>query len=133
MKPRHTTKSGLPCFSAVYFWEMDLPAYRHLSVYGRALLIEFRRKYNGSNNGFIAMSARDAAGLLGCDKDTAHKYLGELEEKGWIREAQKGSLHRKSDAGGRKFRAATTWRITNQPIDLGVGTKETREYRDWKP
>ena len=126
-------KSSGPRFSAIYFWEMDLPAYRLLSVYGRALLIEVRRKYNGSNNGGIAMSVRDAARLLGCNKNTAFKALRELEEKGWIRAAATGSFHWKAEAGGRKFRAATTWRITNQPIGLGVDTKETKEYVKWKP
>ena len=112
---------------------MDTPAYRHLSVYGRALLIEFRRKYNPRNNGDIAMSGLDAAQLLGCHKDTAFKALRELEEKGWIREEQKGSFHWKTNAGGRKYRPATTYRITNQPVDLGVVTPATKEYMKWKP
>lgn len=127
------TKSRAPRFAAIYFWEMDLDAYRHLSVYGRALLLEFRRKFNGSNNGDIAMSVRDAARLLRCNKNTAFKALRELEDKGWIRAAATGSFHWKAEAGGRKFRAATTWRITNQPIGLGTDTKETKEYVKWKP
>jgi len=127
------TKSSGPKFAAIYHWEMDLPAYRRLSTYGRALLIEFRRKYHGSNNGEIAMSARDAARLLRCDKDTAFKAQGELVEKGWIREAQKGSFHWKIDASGRKYRPATTYRITNQPVGLGVDIKATKEYMKWRP
>ena len=126
-------KTKAPRFSAIYHWEMDTPAYRHLSVYGRALLIEFRRKYNPRNNGDIAMSGLDAASLLGCHKDTAFKALRELEEKGWIREVQKGSFHWKTDAGGRKYRPATTWRITSQPIGLGVDTPATKEYVKWRP
>ncbi len=127
------TKSTGPRFSAIYIWEMDLPAYRLMSVYGRALLLEYRRKYYGSNNGDIAMSARDAARLLRCDKDTAFKAQGELVEKGWIRESQKGSFQWKTDAGGRKFRPATTWRITNMPIGLGTDIKATKEYVKWRP
>ena len=126
-------KSRGPQFSAIYHWEMDLPAYRHLSAYGRALVVEFRRKFNGSNNGDIAMSAREAARLLGCCKNTAFKVLRELEEKGWTRPAKTGSFHLKSDAAGRAYRAATTWRITNQPIGLGVDTPATKEYAIWKP
>ena len=129
MKP----KSSRPRFSAIYFWEMDLPAYRLLSVYARALLLEYRRKYNGSNNGDIAMSVRHAARLLDCCLDTAAKALQELEDKGWTRLTQKGSFHWKAEAGGRKFRAATTWRITNQPKGLGTDIKATKEYMKWKP
>ncbi len=127
------TKSSGPKFAAIYLWEMDTPAYRHLSVYGRALLIEFRRKYNPSNNGDIAMSALDAARLLGCHKDTAFKALKELVDKGWTRPTQTGSFHWKTDADGRKYRNATTFRITNQPIGLGMGTPATKEYMKWKP
>ncbi len=129
MKP----KSRAPRFSAIYHWEMDLPAWRHLSAHGRALLIEFRRKYNGSNNGEIAMSVRDAARLVGCHKDTAVKALRELEQKGWIRMARTGSFHWKVEARGRKHRAATTWRITNQPIGLGLDMKATKESQKWAP
>ena len=110
--------SNAPRFVSIYHWEMELPAYRHLSVYGRALLIEFRRKYNSYNNGEIVMSVRQAKNALNCHKDTAAKALRELVEKGWIREAQKGSFHWETNPGGRKARAATTWRITNQPIQL---------------
>ena len=126
-------KSTGPRFAAIYHREMDTPAYRLLSAWGRALLLEYRRKYNGSNNGEIAMSVRQAARLLNCCLDTAAKAQGELEDKGWIREAQKGSFHWKTDASGRKFRAATTWRITSQPKGLGVDIKATKEYMKWKP
>ena len=130
---RNRTSKGFLTWVPMYRWEMDLDAYRFMSVYGRSLLMEVRRKFNGSNNGEIAMSAREAASLLCCDKDTAHKYLRELEEKGWIREAQKGSFDRKTDEKGRKFRAATTWRLTSEPIGLGTVTPATKEYMKWRP
>ena len=114
-------------FVAVYHWELDLPAYRELSVYGRSLLIEFRRFYNGHNNGEIVMSVRQAARLLGCNKNTAEKTLQELVKKGWIRPMVKGSFSQKTD------KTATTWRITNEPIGLGVDTPETKEYASWRP
>ena len=126
-------KSSGPRFAAIYVREMDTPAYRRLSAWGRSLLLEYRRKYNGSNNGEIPMSVREAARLLNCCLDTAAKAQGELVEKGWIREGRKGSFNWKADAGGRKFRAATTWRITNQPVELGTDTKATKEYMKWKP
>ena len=116
-----------PRFAALYDWEMKLPAYRLMSVYGRALLMEFRMAYTGHNNGEIVMSIRQAAELLNCNKDTAAKYLAELEEKGWIHQTSKGSFSQKTD------KTASTWRITNQPIGLGVDTPETKEYAHWKP
>ncbi len=128
-----TAKGYKPKWVQIHFWEMELPAYRLMSPYGRALVVEFRKKFNGSNNGEIAMAVREAARLLGCHKDTAAKALREVEDKGWIRPMKKGSFHMKSDAGSRKFRAATTWRLTNQPIGRGVETPATKEYVKWRP
>jgi hypothetical protein len=116
-----------PRFFALYHWEMDLPAYRLLSNYGRSLLLEFRRLYNTHNNGKITTSVRQAARLLNCNKDTAAKTLRELEEKGWIIQTSKGCFNQKTD------KTASTWRITNQPVGLGVDTPETKEYDKWKP
>ena len=114
-------------FIQLYEWEMSCPAYRHLSAYGRALLIEFRRLYYPGNNGKIAMSVRKAGKLLNCSKDTAAKYIRELEEKGWIRLVDKGSFNHKTD------KTASLWRITNQAIGLGVETPETKDYMKWRP
>ena len=116
-----------PLFVALYQWEMDCQAYRHLSVYGRALLMEFRKVYNGHNNGKIVMSVRQAAKLINCNKNTAAKTIKELEGKGWIRQSTKGSFSQKTD------KTASTWRITNQPISMGVDTPETKEYASWTP
>ncbi len=133
MTRRYKTKGSAPRFVQIWEWELKCPAYRHLSVYGRALLIEFRMKYTGSNNGDIVFSVRQAARALNCNKDTAAKILRELEDKGWTRQTQKGSFNWKTQPGARKVRPATTWRITNQPIGLGVSTPETKEYARWKP
>ncbi len=114
-------------FVSIYHWEMDLPAYRHLSTYGRALLMEFRKAYNGQNNGEIVMSVRQAAKLINCDKKTAAKKIKELEGKGWIRNVTEGSFSQKTN------KTASTWRITNQPIGRGVDTPETKEYASWTP
>ena len=116
-----------PLFVTLYYWEMDCLAYRHLSVYGRALLLEFRRLYNTHNNGKISMAVRQAAKLLNCCKDTAVKALEELEDKGWIRLTSKGSFSQKTE------KTASEWRITNHPIGLGVDTPATKEYAIWRP
>jgi DNA-binding transcriptional MocR family regulator len=120
-------KSKPPQFVALYDWEMQCPAYRCLSVYGRSLLIEFRAHFNGHNNGEIVMSVRQAAKLLNCSKDTAMKAIHELESKGWIVEKAKGSFNQKTN------KTASTWRITNQPLGLGVDVPATKEYMSWQP
>ena len=113
-------------FAALFAWEMDTQAYRLMSVYGRSLLLEMRRLYNGSNNAKIGMSVRQAGELLGCTKDTAAKALKELEAKGWMRPVTRGDFNWKA-------RKATTWRLTNQPVGLGIDTPATKEYTRWRP
>ena len=124
---RRKRKFKGPLFVALYHWEMDCPAYRHLSVYGRALLMEFRKVYNGHNNGEIVMSVRQAAKLINCNKNTAAKTIKELEGKGWICQSTEGSFSQKTN------KTASTWRITNQPIGTGVDTPATKEYARWTP
>ena len=114
-------------FVQLYEHELSCPAYRYLSVYGRALLIEFRRLYYPGKNGKIPMSVRQAALLLNCNKSTAAKYLRELEAKGWIRLTEKGSFNHKTD------KSASLWRITNQAVGLGLETPETKEFMRWRP
>ncbi len=117
---------NIPRFVRMYHWEMDCAAYRALSCYARALLLEIRKRYNRTNNGKISMAVREAATALNCHKDTAAKALQELQDKGWIRVTQKGSFDWKK-------KVATTWRITDQPIGAGLDTPETKEYASWKP
>ena len=113
-------------FIQLFYWEMDCAAYRALSCYARALLLEIRKRYDRTNNGKISMAVREAAALLNCHKDTAAKALLELQEKGWICATQKGRFDWKT-------KMATTWRITNEPINLGLDTPATKEYASWKP
>ena len=123
-------KSKLPpglTFAAMYEWEMALPAWRMMSAHGRCLVLELRRKYNTRNNGEIVMSVREAAELLHCNKDTAHRALREVQAKGWAIPTQMGHFDQKTN------KTATTWRITNQPIGLGLDTPETKEYARWQP
>ena len=50
----------------LYWWLIESPAYRHLSCYGRALLVEFIYRHSGDNNGRVAMfkPALTASALL---------------------------------------------------------------------
>jgi len=46
-------------------------AWRILTPVARAALIEVLAIYNGSDNGYLALSARTAAERTNCSKDTA--------------------------------------------------------------
>lgn len=51
----------------------------------RALYIELKRRYNGSNNGAIFLSHRDAARALSVHRNTVGPWFQELERRGFIR------------------------------------------------
>ena len=107
----------------MYWWLLDSAAYRHLSCYGRALLIEFIYRHTGGNNGSVIMSVREAADRLGVALNTALKALAELQDKGFIRLAKAGSFNLKR-------RHATEWTLTM----FAVGDiKPTKDFMNWKP
>jgi DNA-binding transcriptional MocR family regulator len=58
----------------------------------RALYIEVKRRYNGSNNGELFLSHRDAARAIGVSKNTVGPYFDELQERGFIHQVQAGYL-----------------------------------------
>ena len=107
----------------MYWWLLDSPAYRHLSCYGRALLVEVIYRHNGENNGHILMSVREAADRLGIAPNTAWKAFAELQDKGFIRTAKAGSFTLKR-------RHATEWALTM----FAVGDiKPTKDFMNWEP
>jgi DNA-binding transcriptional MocR family regulator len=58
----------------------------------RALYVELKRRFNGSNNGQFFLSQRDAAKALNVTKDTVTGYFKELSERGFITTTQGGHL-----------------------------------------
>lgn len=116
------SKSG-PKHVRLYEFELNCAAYKALSVYGRAVLVELRRRFNGSNNGNIVLSVRQAATALGCHRDTAAKALDECVATGWAKRNTKAGFNWKSGT-------ATTWYLTNEPIGDETATKD---YMRWQP
>lgn len=51
----------------------------------RALYVELKRRFNGSNNGAIYLSHRDAARALNVSRNTVGPMFRELEQRGFIR------------------------------------------------
>jgi hypothetical protein len=75
---------------------------------------------NGSNNGLIPLSARQAAKGIGTDPKTANACLHGLDRAGFIRPNEHGFFAVK---GG----PATTWRLTFLPAFGKAATHEWRE------
>jgi hypothetical protein len=116
-----------PPFIQLSQWMYDSPAFRSLRPGPRAVILALLRRYNGNNNGSIALSVRDAAFDCGVrDKDTVAGYFDELERKGFIVAARRGAFHLKDPTASR----ATEWRLTW--LDA-PGIKAMKEFMQWAP
>lgn len=104
-------------FVKLEHWLLKTPAWRSLPPASRALYVELAQRFNGSNNGEITMSVREAARRLHIAKDTATKAFRELERKGFIRCHQRGSFHW-------KLRHASTWILTEHPLGDALAAKD---------
>jgi hypothetical protein len=123
---RHDSKGrsrGVARFVKLEHWMLRTAAWRALPPASRALYVELAQRYNGSNNGEISMSVREAAALVHIAKDTATKAFHELEEKGFIRRNVCGSFNW-------KLKHATTWVLTEHPVG---DTAATKEFARWQP
>ncbi len=87
----------------------------------RCIYIELRRRFNGSNNGEISLSCREAAIIAHCGKSTASKLFDELETHGYIKPAAASHF---------RNRWATTWILTNESYN---GQSPTHEWAKWHP
>src|SRR5688572_2824868 len=70
-------------------------AWKALGAVPRAILIEIKFRYNGTNNGRIPYSIREAAAALKIGKSTAGEAFDALQAKGFIAAVNKGTFHRK--------------------------------------
>lgn len=113
---------GRTKFVMLHDYELLCPAYRYLPCIARALYVQFKLLYNGSNNGEIYLSVRKAAELLGISPNTASKAIGLLSDRKFIIPNRKGSF-------SWKVGNATTWILTELPFN---GSSPTREYRQWR-
>ncbi len=135
MSSRSRRKSKLAPSERFYqmnAWLTNSPAWRAASVYERSLYLELKQRYNGYNNGDIALSHREAQAALNCSNKPVIKAFEGLISKGFIRAAQVGSFHWKKEggAGGR----STRWILTEYSTDYPVkAISPERTFMSWKP
>jgi hypothetical protein len=126
---RERAKGGLP-FVPLHHWFRKTDAWRSLGPYAKLLYIEMKARYDGSNNGFISYSYRQAEEDLGCSNKPVPGAFAELQKRGFIVAVQKGlfSWKVRFGEGGR----ATTWRLTELPQDYPERSlKPTHDFKNW--
>ena len=107
----------------LYHWLLESPAWRHCSPAARALYVEVCQRHNGTNNGQISFSVREAANSLGVSKNVPGKLFLELQDKGFLVKTMASSFSLKT-------KTATEWRLTAEPCD---GEPATKDFMRWMP
>ena len=111
----------------LYYWMMETAARKSLNGNQRAIYVEMAARYNGSNNGLIHFSARQAAAALHMSKATGARGLAVLVERGFIVAMTRGGFNIKD-----KQAQATQWRLTEFNCDV-TGALPSKEFARWSP
>lgn len=125
-KPNAAGRNPTPRFVQLHHSLLETPAYRSLSCNARALLVELVMIENGSNNGSLYLSERDAAARMGrVDVGVASKAFVELETMGFVAMTKEAHFEVKAADGSR----ARCWRLTWIPM----GKSPTHDYQYCQP
>jgi hypothetical protein len=111
-------------FVQLFKWMIDSPAWRSLSGEEVAAFIEIARRYNGTNNGTLHISARELAARRGLHWTTAAKVIRGLVDKGFL-EIVRGS-------GFNMKRVAAEYRLTTHHCDV-TRTPPSKAFMRWSP
>lgn len=111
-RPNATGRSETSRFVRLDYRLLSSNAYRSLNPNCRALLIELSMLYNGTNNGSLYLSVRDATHRIGlADTNAASRAFDDLRKLGFIEVARMAHFRIKASEGSR----ARCWRLTWQP------------------
>ena len=104
-------------------------AFRSLSGPALKVLIELRCRFTvrgdgSNNNGELTLSLDEAARLLGLGKATVSRAFDELAQAGFIEKTRQGQWY------GRK---ASQWRVTDQPMQGAIPTRDWQKPKAGNP
>jgi hypothetical protein len=106
----------------LHHWLMRSAAWRSLKCEARALVVALYELYNGSNNGALFLSIREAARRINTSKSTAAGAFRVLMDRGFIRPNVKGAFSMKQ-------RHATSWVLTEFEF---AGQLATKDFMRWR-
>lgn len=122
-KPYKKGERGTGRFVQLHEYLQKTEAWGDLKPGPRALYIEIKRRFTGTNNGQIVLSHRDAANALNVHRNTIGPYLADLIEHGFIRIEQGAYLG--PDGVGKSALMAITEETTYE------GRPATKDFMKW--
>ncbi|MFD0860417.1 hypothetical protein [Roseovarius aquimarinus] len=112
-------KRGAGRFVQLPEWVQASEAWATLAPGPRALYIELKRRFNGTNNGAIYLSHRDAAAALNAHRNTVGPWFRELEARGFIYMTQGPHL------GPSGIGRASVWGLAEEATPDGRPARKT--------
>src|SRR5215472_10082719 len=120
MGKRRSRRDHVARFIALPHWMLKCEAWMTMPPTGKAVLIHVWQRHNGSNNGQIWYSVRDAK-EIGLSYPTAARALRICIERGFL-------VVMRDSAFTVKVKEARLWRLTAEPCN---GEPATREFMCW--
>jgi hypothetical protein len=111
-------------FVALPHYLLKSPAWRSLSSVERCSFLEVLYRYNGHNNGRIAISARILAAEVHISRTTATRALSRLCGCGFLEVIRPGSF-------SCKFKRAAEYRVTHLRCDA-TGVVPSKAFLRWR-
>lgn len=116
------SKAGPP-FICLRHYVYESAAYRSLTPADRCVYMAIQYRYNGSNNGRIVMSVRQAVIEAGVNKDTVTASIKRLLDRGLVEIASESNF---------ETRVAREYRLTHERCDR-TNALPSKAFLKWKP
>ncbi len=123
-QPYKYRKKGVGRHVQLPEWLQSTQAWDTMQPGPRALYIEIKRRFNGSNNGEIYLSHRDAAKALNVHRNTVGAWFNVLQERGFI------FLSTPPYLGPNGIGKASKWRLQELPTQ--DGKPATKSFVQWR-
>jgi hypothetical protein len=118
---------GTERYVSLRYWLLNAPAWKSLPGNARALYIDIVSRYNGSNNGRIPYSVREAKQSPHISSDTVHHLLHILQDHGFIVCTKRGAFSLKTT------KDASEWQLTEYDCDHPSPAHATKNFMSWRP
>lgn len=123
-KPYKHQKKGAGRHVQLPEWLQTSEAWATMKPGPRALYIELKRRFVGTNNGELYLSHRDAAESLNVHRNTVGPWFDELQERGFIHLCTPPHL------GPSGIGRASKWRLEELPTP--DGKPATKGFIKWR-
>jgi DNA-binding transcriptional MocR family regulator len=126
-RTKRRRQGGGQTFIQMFHWMVDMPVWHSLSARAVVAYLELARRYNGTNNGSLHLSARELAQAWNWSKGAASYAIKELVEKGFIEITRASGFNVKD-----RKRQATEYRLTVFFCDR-TRQPASKTFTKWRP